>query len=129
MTGRQERDIHPVHAGLLAVSYCLALACILSEPASHDGECSRRRQHSAVTRTRVVCMPVRDQCPACWANRVDQEISGRAIEPIRRDAQPLFRTRARDLHGSPFPGYYTFGHCPMLSRPAGLAALMNTSIT
>src|SRR5262249_42630516 len=88
--GRKKCRLHTVDVDRLPIGDGLSFTGHVSEPVSHDSERVAGGQHRAIAGPRMVCMPVRDQGTAGSAYRIDHEIAGSAIEPRRRDFQPIF---------------------------------------
>ena len=65
---------------------------VLSITLGHDGQRLGRRQNGSVAGARMIRMPMRDHGTIHRADRVDVEISRRAIEAGRRRSQQVFGT-------------------------------------
>ena len=76
----------PISAGLAQAGEILAVSF------RHDGDGFRRGQHGAMTRARMVGVAVGHHRPVNGAHRVDVEVAGRAVEPLRPRLEQVFET-------------------------------------
>ena len=92
MASRDQRDVHAIAlSGLSIANRFRSLRKPIAVPCAHDGKRFCCRKHRAMTAARVVGMTVGNQRARHRPNRVNVEITRRAIEPVRRWTENGFR--------------------------------------
>ena len=93
MAGRMKRDPDAVDLDPLAPLGHLPLGReILAIAQSHDIERAPGRKHMAVAGPRMIGVAMRDQGAVHRLHGVDEEVSRRAVEPLRDGTQQVFET-------------------------------------